>query len=265
MAFVKLDSGILDSTLWVQDAITCKVFITMLAMCGPKGLCEATAPGIARRSNTSLDETRRALEILESPDDDSRTLEDEGRRIRRVDGGYLIVNYLKYREKDHTAAERMRKYRTNRKQEDKSELRRNVTLVTPNVTQEEAEAEEEAEEYKSNRSAAKNRRSRVSKDEQTEPMDLQTFVAWCQSSAQPHVLVLAEWAEITKPALTTKAQWRIWMKRHLRPARDISVFSDEQVTAAFKKMQASLVGKPNGFITQYTLETVLKFITGKAA
>lgn len=101
MPYVKLDAGILDSTLWVQDAATCKVFITMLAMCDPDGLCPATAPGIARRSNLDLEECRRALAILEAPDDDSRSSECEGRRILRCDGGYQIVNYLKYRTKEY--------------------------------------------------------------------------------------------------------------------------------------------------------------------
>ena len=135
MPYVKLDTGILDSTLWVQDAATCKVFITMLAMCKPSGICEATAPGIARRANVSLEDTRKALAVLESPDDDSRSVAEEGRRIVRVDGGYQIVNYLKYRDKDHTAAQRMQRFRAKHNQEHGNELRRNGNAVTRNVTE----------------------------------------------------------------------------------------------------------------------------------
>jgi len=111
MPYVKLDAGILDSTLWVEDAVTCKVFITMLAMCKANGMCESTAPGIARRANISLEEARKAIETLESPDPDSRSVEDDGRRVKRVDGGYLVVNYQKYRDKDHTNADRQRRFR----------------------------------------------------------------------------------------------------------------------------------------------------------
>lgn len=107
MPYVKLDTGILDSTLWLSDANVRVVFITMLAMAKPDGMCEATAPGIARRANLSIESVRSALAELEAPDPDSRTLEDEGRRVRRVDGGYFIINYNAYREKDHTAAARM--------------------------------------------------------------------------------------------------------------------------------------------------------------
>ena len=60
MTFVKLDCGILDSSLWVEAAEVRIVFITTLAMCGPDGLCRATAPGIARRANLPLPKVRHA-------------------------------------------------------------------------------------------------------------------------------------------------------------------------------------------------------------
>ena len=124
MAYVKLDCDILDSSLWVEDLPTRVVFITMLAMADSEGVCRATAPGIARRGNIPVADVRNALIILESPDPDSRTQTDEGRRIRRQDGGYRIVNYTAYRDKDHTAAARMRRYRENQR---KQELNLSVT------------------------------------------------------------------------------------------------------------------------------------------
>lgn len=99
MAFVKLDCGILDSSLWHEDAETRVVFLTMLALTEPTGLCPATAPGIASRAQLPLERVEIILAKLESPDKHSRSLEEEGRRIERVDGGYNIVNYLKYRAK----------------------------------------------------------------------------------------------------------------------------------------------------------------------
>lgn len=109
--FVKLDTGILDSSLWAEDATTRIVFITLLAMAGPSGLCESTAPGIAHRANLPDEVVRTALDRLSEPDVDSRSSVDDGRRIRRVDGGYLIVNYGRYRKKDYTTAERSKRYR----------------------------------------------------------------------------------------------------------------------------------------------------------
>lgn len=149
MPFVKLDIGILDSTLWVSDADVRIVFLTMLCMAQPDGLVEATAPGIARRANLSLERTRKAIGELKAPDPDSRTMANEGRRIRRIDGGYEIMNYAKYREKDHTAAERKRRQRARQKEDeshrDRCDAEQPVTVVTPPVTYAEAETEVEAD------------------------------------------------------------------------------------------------------------------------
>lgn len=111
LSFVKLDTGVLDSSLWAESAEVRIVFITMLAMCDSEGLCPATAPGIARRANLPLDAVRQVLSRLESPDPDDRSGVDEGRRIKRIPGGFQVVNYLKYRDKDHTAAARAKRYR----------------------------------------------------------------------------------------------------------------------------------------------------------
>lgn len=111
MPFVKLDTGIVDSSLWVEPAATCKCWVTMLAMADPAGLVRATAPGIAKRSHLTMKQTLKALDTFESPDAHSRSTNDEGRKIRRVDGGYQIINYDKYRKFDYTAAERMKRHR----------------------------------------------------------------------------------------------------------------------------------------------------------
>ena len=141
MAFVKLDCGILDSSLWtVEDAETRVVFITMLAMSDSEGLCRATAPGIAARARIPLPRARKALERLEAPDPDDRSGVAEGRRVVRCAGGYQITNYMTYRAHDYTSATRMRRLRERRR----VTASRNVT--NRNVTQGEGEAEAEGEE-----------------------------------------------------------------------------------------------------------------------
>ncbi len=57
----------------------------------------ASVPGLARLANIDLDECLKALEVLQSRDEWSRSPEHEGRRIKRIDGGWLILNYVKYR------------------------------------------------------------------------------------------------------------------------------------------------------------------------
>jgi hypothetical protein len=97
MPFVKLDCGILDSSIWAEDSDTVKIWITLLTMSDATGLVRATAPGISIRSQLPRDLVIRVLTKFESPDPASRSIAHEGRRIQRVDGGYKILNYLKYR------------------------------------------------------------------------------------------------------------------------------------------------------------------------
>ena len=119
MPFVKLDSGILDSTLWV-DRDQRDLFITALLMAEPRELTEplaqlqvdsleptgfqvppgwygfvpAAGPGIARRALVDSEPGLVALRALGSPDPESRSHDFEGRRLVRVDGGYVVLNYM---------------------------------------------------------------------------------------------------------------------------------------------------------------------------
>ena len=51
------------------------------------------------------------LERLGAPELSSRSKEYDGRRLVRVDGGFVILNFMNYRERDHTAAARSKRYR----------------------------------------------------------------------------------------------------------------------------------------------------------
>jgi hypothetical protein len=173
--FVKLHSSILRSTIWFARPDR-EVFITALLMAEPReitdptpqlmtrtldptgwvvppgwyGFCETSGPGILRLAGVDVDDVGfAALERLGSPEPESRSQAFDGRRLVRVDGGWIALNYDKYREKDVTSAERAARYRA-RKAEGKS--RRDGVTVTRDgpyqdrsVTQAEAEAEAEAE------------------------------------------------------------------------------------------------------------------------
>jgi len=107
------------------------------------GLVEASAIGIIHQALVEQELGLDALEQMGAPEPESRSQEFDGRRLVRINGGYLVLNYARYREKDHTAGARQRAYR-------ERHVRHAVTsranAVTPrNVTQAEAEAEAEAE------------------------------------------------------------------------------------------------------------------------
>lgn len=174
MPFVKLDIGILDSSLWVEPEQRI-MFITALCMALPYylpepaeeletenttktgfvippgwyGLVRASSWGIIGRTwphgkpEVPIEELMKEIKELSMPDPWSRSDDFEGRRMVRIDGGFLILNFAKYREMDRTGAERARRYRENK-------AASRVTTVTPrkrtdkkrdDVTHAEAEAE----------------------------------------------------------------------------------------------------------------------------
>jgi hypothetical protein len=125
MGFTKLDEGILDSSIMWVNPVAFKVWIALLAKCKSDGIARTTAPGIAGCCFISVEQAVEALKVLESPDEYSKSLNDEGRRIRRIDGGYEIINYQKYREKSHSDtpdAIRMRKKRESSSKKNESSI-----------------------------------------------------------------------------------------------------------------------------------------------
>lgn len=154
MAYVKLDCGMLHSTLWV-DRDARELFITALLLAVPReftepipqlrvdsmeptgwvvppgwyGFAPAAGVGLIRHSGMeNVDAGMKALARMGEPEPDSRSQAHEGRRLVRVDGGYIVLNYMDYRDKDHTAAERQRRYR------ERKRLRRDETLQPCNIT-----------------------------------------------------------------------------------------------------------------------------------
>ncbi len=171
MAFVKLDCGILDSTLWV-DRPAREVFVTALLMAIPYELTEpveqykidslettgwkvppgwygfvkAASVGIIRRSGIDEVEGTQALIRLGNPEASSRSPDYDGRRLVRVDGGFIILNFQKYRDRDYTAADRARRYRNRKSSRDGDgdtrdmlDDTRDACDVTRDITQAEAE------------------------------------------------------------------------------------------------------------------------------
>jgi hypothetical protein len=96
--FTKLFSTIVHSTVWREEMHVKVVWVTMLALANRNGIVEVSVPGLADVSRVTVDQCREALIRLASPDPDSRTKEHEGRRIAECDGGWQILNYMKYRE-----------------------------------------------------------------------------------------------------------------------------------------------------------------------
>ena len=203
MAFVKLDTGILDSTLWIERDQR-EIFITALLMAEPRefsepirqikigelewtgfeappgwyGFVPAASFGIINRAGVEKESGMEALRKLGDPESESRSKDFEGRRMIRMDGGFVVLNYMKYRDKDHTAAERQRRLRARRKvtgsvTRDDEYVTRDATLPERvetqqqrNVTQ--ADADADASTKTSRAKAARGKKTEAAKSRHAE-------------------------------------------------------------------------------------------------
>lgn len=176
MGFAKLDTRILDSTLWLGGMEMKLTFITALLMARPHealepleeiddegptgyavpagwyGLVEASGPGIVARAGLDPQRGLEALDRLAETEKRSFSPDFGGRRMIRTRHGYLILNFMRYRDHDHGSADRVRRYRERQRGNGgnggNGTVTRNVTPVTPPVTQSESEVKSQRAEVK---------------------------------------------------------------------------------------------------------------------
>jgi hypothetical protein len=127
--FTKLDSGIIYSTLWWQSDSFLRVWIALLALADATGMVRASIPGLAQICLKTVDEVTEILRVFESPDPYSRIKAHEGRKIKTVEGGWIVLNYSLYR---HGLRQRQPLSGAERQQRYRDRLRRNNQNVTDN-------------------------------------------------------------------------------------------------------------------------------------
>lgn len=118
--FAKVFEQIFDSSI-SEDYQVRLVFEDFLTLADINGVVDKTPEAIARRTNVPLEIVKKAITILEAPDPNSRRIEEQGRRIARLDEhrdwGWFVVNYEYYRnlaseeQRREVTAARVRKYR----------------------------------------------------------------------------------------------------------------------------------------------------------
>jgi len=166
MAFTKLFASITDSTIWRESDHTRILWITMLAMADRDGVVSASIPGLADRARIPIEATLIALDKLKAPDEWSRSKENEGRRIADVDGGWILLNYEKYRARAtaeqtrEKTAERVARFRARNAENAKVT---GVTKCNAGNAIAEAEAEADLKEKEKEKEKPK-RKSRVERD-----------------------------------------------------------------------------------------------------
>lgn len=96
--FVKLFHTILKSSVWLESPTTRIVWITFLLEADEDGMVRGVDALLAAAARVTPEEFAAAIDVLQSPDIQSQTQDFGGRRIERVEGGWLVLNYRKYRE-----------------------------------------------------------------------------------------------------------------------------------------------------------------------
>lgn len=149
LGYTKIFSSLVTSTIWQEPNDARVLWITILALREHDDVCRATIPALAKMCDISIEDTEKYLKKFQEPDRYSRSQDCEGRRLEKVDGGYLIINAHKYKELLRTQerrdyfAERKRLER-NKKRNKKLDSPQRSTVSTK-VTESETETETKKE------------------------------------------------------------------------------------------------------------------------
>lgn len=102
----------------------------------------------------------------------------------------------------------------------------------------------------------------VAEGTKNESMDLRGFLVWMKSKPlPPHMSIIAEWADTIHPDMRTKAQWEQFIRANVRAAKDLAVFSFDQLVAATEKIKRDMyTAQQRGHPWQPNLETLKKYV-----
>ena len=88
----------------------------------------------------------------------------------------------------------------------------------------------------------------------TEPFTNVDFIEKLRGDKRRHINIIAEYADQQKIDFKTKGQWYEFIKRNVRCATKLAVFSDDQLSVAMKDINQA------EYLKKYTLETLHKFL-----
>lgn len=98
--YTKLFGSIVNSSIWLEDAETRVLWVTMMALADRKGCVYAAIPGLAKAASIPVKKAKEAISKFLGPDkysaDTVRSPERQGRRIEVIDGGWRLLNAEHY-------------------------------------------------------------------------------------------------------------------------------------------------------------------------
>lgn len=130
----KIFDSIYDGTL-VEDWRALITFQQLIILCDSDGIVDMTHHALARRTGIPIEHIESGIKILESKDPYSRSNNEDGRRITRLDDhrdwGWQIVNHKHYRNmKNH---EDRREYKRKKQQEYREKDSKNSNKINDRV------------------------------------------------------------------------------------------------------------------------------------
>ena len=212
------------------------VFTNLLAHCDKEGVADIHPRAIAEEVGLSQDQVRAALEVLESPDDESRSPEEHGRRIIRIDEhrawGWLVVNYAKYRaiRSEEDRREQNREAQARWREKNKQSKPASATGETDKPIQRQRQKQEEE-------SQKKEARKRAAPLARSSDIDGAVWDDWLalrkakRAPVSPTVVAEAQ-REACKAGLTLEAFLRVWCIRGSQGLQAGWLTSDERKATA---------------------------------
>jgi hypothetical protein len=114
--FALLWSKILRSSIWINESKETKLlWIACIALRDSNGEIQCSLVGLADAAKLTVEECRESLKVLLSPDKDDSSGMDDGRRLREIPGGWLVVNHDMYRFSTEEKREFWRKQQAERR------------------------------------------------------------------------------------------------------------------------------------------------------
>jgi hypothetical protein len=146
-----LFSSLLNSSVWSEDAETCKVWITLLALADRDGFVFASVSGVARIAALPVEKVEEAIEKFLKPDPRSQDIGrgQDGRRIEPgPNGGWEVLNYVYYRDLTDAELRRGQNRAAKRRERDRqrtssvvSKRQHSSSSVTPSEASSESESD----------------------------------------------------------------------------------------------------------------------------
>lgn len=149
--YAKVFKSMFEGSLRGQsDALL--VFVNLLANSDLEGYVDRHFQAIADETGLSLNRVKAAIELLESPDIQSRSKELDGRRLERIDEhrdwGWRVVNYRYYRSlaREYERREYLREKQSERRESLRQRVSTpvNISLHCQPIAEADAEADAEA-------------------------------------------------------------------------------------------------------------------------